>query len=89
MKRYYSLLPIDFDYDKISEKKWVELREMKVLTVFDIEGVKEHCGSLYPIVQTEKFAISYAKGVKKQFPEVKFGLYIGKTWGEMELIKEF
>ena len=86
---YYNLLPLEFDYDNISEKKWTEMREMKIITVYDIEGVVGSCGSLFPYIQREKNAISYAKGVKKRFPEVKFGLFVGETFGELELVQEF
>lgn len=84
----YNLLPLDFDYERINNERWTELRNQGVITVHDIEGVKDHCGNLFPI-HTKGAAVSYAKSVKKQFPEVKFGLFTGKTFGELELVQEF
>lgn len=57
--------------------------------VMDHPEVMEHCGSLWPFITTKKNAISHAKSVKKQFPNVKFVLTRGDTWGSQELIAEF
>lgn len=47
------------------------------------------CGSLFPFITTKSAAIKYAKNVKKEFPEITFGLYEGSTFGSMVLVQTF
>ena len=56
---------------------------------FENQDIIDKCGSLFPFITTEKNAIAYAKGVKKQFPDITFQLTEGETWGNQTLVKEF
>jgi len=56
---------------------------------FENQDIIDKCGSLFPFITTEKNAITYAKGVKKQFPNITFQLTEGATWGNQTLVKEF
>ena len=56
---------------------------------FGNQDVINQCGSLYPIITSEKNAIAYAKKVKKLFPNISFVLTEGETWGNQTLVKEF
>lgn len=83
----YTIMAIDWDYgcqDQIEEyqRKGIYLPSM-------ISEVMEHCGSLYPYITNETSAIKHIKSIKREFPFVHFGLYEGRTWGELELVKEF
>jgi len=56
---------------------------------FDNQQIIDKCGSLFPFITNEKNAISYAKSVKKQFPNITFQLTEGSTFGNQTLVKEF
>ena len=71
---HYNLLPIE---GMVGDQYW-----------WDCEDCKNACGSLYPIITTEKNAIKYAKSVKKRFPKVSFTLTKGDQWGNQKLVLE-
>lgn len=45
------------------------------------------CGS-YPFM-TKSYVENKIKQLKKEYPNVKLGLYKGDTWGTLQLIKEY
>ena len=78
---------MDWDYKHSKEIK--EFNDKGLWTPNDIQEVVYNCGSLFPFITKQTNAIAYARGIKKKFPFVKFALMEGKTYGELELVKEF
>lgn len=85
--KHYSVMPSDWDYTQ--QDKIKELNSQGCHTPCQIEEVVKQCGSLFPFITTKQGAIEFIKNLKAQFPFVRFDLMVGKTWGEMELVKSF
>lgn len=83
----YTLMATEWDYAYPEEIK--DYQKQGVFTPTMDKEILNHCGSLYPFITNETNAIKYSKEIKKQFPFVHFELYKGKTWGTLELVKEF
>ena len=83
---HFSILPIDWDMKHSS--KISDLQKEGKWTPCDVPEVVESCGSLFPYITTKTGAIRRLKGVKKEFPYVTFGLYNGKTFGELQIVQE-
>lgn len=88
METQYSLFAMDWDYESPNAAESINEYQRKGIYTpcADVEILK-HCGAL-PGVKRER-AMALAKQLKKQYPFVQFAIYMGKTWGELQLIQTF
>lgn len=88
MKKQYSLIAMDWDYDYVDIAKSIRHYNSKGVYVpcADTEILKR-CGALTGA--NEKQALDFAQASKDKFPFVKFVVYEGNTWGTLKPIKEF
>lgn len=88
MKKQYSLIALDWDYDYIDIAKSIRTYNSKGVYVpcADTEILKR-CGALTNA--SKKQALDFAKASKDKFPFVKFVVYEGDTWGSLTPVQEF
>lgn len=88
MKKQYSLIAMDWDYDYVDIANSIRHYNAKGVYVpcSDIE-ILNRCGALNGL--NERQALDFAQASKMKFPFVKFVVYEGSNWGSLKPIKEF
>ena len=81
----YAILAEDFDYTNPSTNDFVShAHAHKQYVPYDIPEVVNHCGSFQAL--SEKSARHALSMVKEKFPNIRFTLYEGETFGSLQQI---
>lgn len=85
----YSFLPLDWDYDCPELPKFLDIyKKRNIYTPFAIEYIADICGA-FDSNKPLASIIAFCETFKQKWPIIKFGLYKGGNFAELELIKEF